>query len=708
SGTNAHVVLEQPVGQDQAAVPCAPVPSLVPWVVSGRSRVALRAQAERLAQFVAGREGISAAAVGASLVRSRSVFEHRAVVWGADRAELLRGLESVAAGESAAGGAVIGEVGEGGRTAFLFAGQGAQRIGMGRELYEEYPAFADAFDAVCAYLDIELPCPLRDIIFGDDHDVLDRTEFAQPALFALEVALFRLLESWGVRPDVLAGHSIGEIAAAHVAGVWSLADACRLVAARGRLMQLLPAGGVMVAVQASEEEVLPLLGEDRAEVGVAAVNGPRAVVVSGAGHAVEEIAAHFRAQGRKVTSLRVSHAFHSPLMEPMLADFRAVAEGLSYERPTLPIVSTVTGASASADELMSPEYWVEHVRVTVRFADVVAALDGQGVRRFLELGPDGTLATLGQDCATDDGALFVPVLRKDRPETGSVLAALAAAFTSGAEVDWARYFPAVAPVELPTYAFQHAAYWPAPAEPQASVKAGGEVDGRFWEAVEREDLESLAGELQLDEEAVGAVLPALSSWRRQSLEQTELDALRYRVQWRPLADVPASAALSGRWLVVEPAGLAGGTWTESLVDGLAAHGAEVERLVCEAGLERAELAARLQHRGSLAGVVSLVALSGDATADGDGVPSSLSACLGLVQALGDAGVVAPLWVVTRGAVSVGRSDGAVDAVQAAVWGLGRVAALEASGRWGGLIDLPGVIDRRASGRVAAVLADPGV
>ncbi|MFG2197193.1 acyltransferase domain-containing protein, partial [Streptomyces sp. NPDC048639] len=277
SGTNAHVVLEQPISDErvvEAADAERPGSALVPWVVSARSRDALRAQAGQLAGFVAGRGALSVAEVGVSLVRSRSVFEHRAVVWGADREELLSGLEAVAAGETVAG-AVVGEVGEAGRTGFLFAGQGSQRPGMGRELYDEYPVFADAFDAVCAHLDTELQRPLRDVVFGDEADVLNRTEFAQPALFALEVALFRLLESWGVRPDVLAGHSIGEIAAAHVAGVWSLEDACRLVVARGRLMQALPEGGAMVAVEASEEEVEPLL-DDR--VGLAAVNGPRSVV----------------------------------------------------------------------------------------------------------------------------------------------------------------------------------------------------------------------------------------------------------------------------------------------------------------------------------------------------------------------------------------------------------------------------------------------
>ncbi|MGW2811980.1 acyltransferase domain-containing protein, partial [Streptomyces sp. NPDC001450] len=464
SGTNAHVVLEEAPVREETEPVSAPAGGggLVPWVVSGRTAAALRDQAARLVEFVTADESPGVAEVGACLVRSRSLFEHRAVVWGTDRTELLRGLEAVASGEETAN-AATGTARRDARTAFLFAGQGSQRLGMGRELYETYPVFADSFDAACAHLDAELPRPLREVVFGDDVDLLNRTEFTQPALFALEVALFRLLESWGARPDVLAGHSIGEIAAAHVAGVWSLADACRLVAARGRLMQALPSGGAMVALQATEEEVLPLLAGREAEVGIAAVNGPRSVVVAGASETVEDIAAHFRAQARKATTLRVSHAFHSPLMEPMLADFRKVAESLTYERPKLPLVSTVTGAALTADELMSPDYWVRHVRQPVRYAEAVRALAEQGVGRYLELGPDGTLTALAQASLDDSGtAVLVPLLRKDRAEAPTLLAALAALFVHGADTDWRTLTGGdrATSVHLPTYAFQRRRYWP--------------------------------------------------------------------------------------------------------------------------------------------------------------------------------------------------------------------------------------------------------
>ncbi|MGW2811822.1 type I polyketide synthase, partial [Streptomyces sp. NPDC001450] len=480
-GTNCHVVLEEWPGHESGeaggstpdAAPSGAARVPLPWILSARTRKALRGQARRLLTRLETDPAPDPADVARSLAETRTRFEHRAVVLGTRSEELLRGLTALADGTTSRD-VVTGVVEPAAHalTAFLFAGQGSQRLGMGRELYETYPAFAEAFDAV----DAELPFSLREMAFGEggeggrngeggENETADaaaerlkRTEYAQPALFALEVALFRLAESFGVRPDVLFGHSVGEIAAAHVAGVWSLADACRVVVARGRLMQALPTGGAMVAVEATEDEVLPLLN-DRA--GIAAVNGPRAVVVSGTAEAVDEVARHFRARDRKVTALRVSHAFHSPLMEPMLDEFRAVLADVSYGQPTLPIVSDVTGRPATPGELASPDYWTQHVRRPVRFADGIRTLEEQGVRRFLELGPDGTLTALAEESLHDDEAFVIPAVRKDRPEAPAFLAALAALHTRGLPVDWSPVFAAhhARRTELPTYAFQRRRYW---------------------------------------------------------------------------------------------------------------------------------------------------------------------------------------------------------------------------------------------------------
>nr|WP_285440641.1 type I polyketide synthase [Streptomyces lydicamycinicus] len=426
------------------------------WILSARTQEALYAQAARLVAFATEHPELAPADIGFSLATTRAALEHRAVVAGADRDALLAAAGRLAAGEHPT--AVAGD----GRVGVLFTGQGAQRLGMGRELYDAYPVFARAWDEVCGELDALLPRPLTEVVRGED-DLLDQTQFAQAALFALEVALYRLVESHGVTPAVLLGHSIGEVTAAYLAGVWSLADAAKLVAARGRLMQALPAGGVMASVRASEDEVAPLL-EGREQVGIAAVNGPESLVVSGAEAEVEQIVAALESQGRKVKRLRVSHAFHSPLMDPMLADFRTVLEQLDYNDAQLTLVSNVTGRLADPAELRAPEYWVRHVREAVRFHDGIQAAHAEGVTTFLELGPDGVLSAMGQDCLPQTATATAPVtlqptLRKDRPEPGALMDALGGLWARGVAVDWAPLFPGARRVALPTYAFQRQNYW---------------------------------------------------------------------------------------------------------------------------------------------------------------------------------------------------------------------------------------------------------
>ncbi|MFD3918633.1 type I polyketide synthase [Streptomyces sp. NPDC058595] len=461
SGTNAHVVLEQapaapesphpdPAAPDPETAAPHPGPAEPPvliWPLSARTPEALAAQAARLRDFTAARPEHTPAAVARALGTRRTAFAHRAAVTGTDPAGLLAALDGLARGDS--GPAVVrGRTRAKTRTAYLFTGQGAQRLGMGAELRARFPVFATAFDEAESALGVGL----SEVLAGPDAAAADRTLYAQAGLFAFEVAMFRLLESWGVRPDFLAGHSIGELAAAHVAGVFGLGDAGRLVAARGRLMQALPEGGAMVAVQATEDEIRPLLTE---RVAIAAVNSPSSVVISGEADAVHAVADNFARTKR----LTVSHAFHSSLMDAMLDDFRAVCEKAVLHEPRIPLVSGVTGDIAPPGLLTDPGYWVRHVREPVRFADAVRTLAGRGASRFVELGPDAVLTGMARECAVPDDALFVALGRRRTAESAAVATGLARLYADGLTPDWSAVVPGTAVSPLPTYAFQHERYW---------------------------------------------------------------------------------------------------------------------------------------------------------------------------------------------------------------------------------------------------------
>ncbi|MEW2389354.1 beta-ketoacyl synthase N-terminal-like domain-containing protein, partial [Streptomyces venezuelae] len=521
SGTNAHLILEEapsgdadadaegasaegPVGGARPSVALtgatgsrAGERSPVPWLLSARTPEALRAQAEALRGYVAERDYVAArdgedgqghqdshVGVAGTLLR-RTLFEHRAVVLGAGHGERVAALAALAGGRAHPALVRASGPARSGGTAFLFTGQGSQRPGMGAQLYAAFDPFAQSLDETCAHLDPLLEQSLRDTLFAPADTAraaaLHGTGVTQAALFALEVALHRLVTSFGITPSHLTGHSVGEIAAAHVAGVLTLPDACALVAARGRLMQALPAGGAMLAVQAAEDDVLTLLAGREDSLSLAAVNGPAAVVVSGAADAVADVERTLRGRGLKTKRLNVSHAFHSPLIEPMLDDFRAVARTLTFRAPTVPVVSNLTGRLADAELLADPEYWVRHVRQPVRFHDGLRTLGDQGVVRYLELGPDPVLATMVQDCLparTGDEEDAEPVvtaaLRSGHDEARTLLGAVAALHVDGQPADLTALVPADAEqLPLPTYRFQRRRYWRATPDAAAPARAAG-------------------------------------------------------------------------------------------------------------------------------------------------------------------------------------------------------------------------------------------
>ncbi|MGH3167594.1 MAG: type I polyketide synthase, partial [Trebonia sp.] len=501
SGTNAHAIIEQAAPAASVAPGDRPEDGdAVPWPLSAKTPDALRAQADRLHAYVSACPDTDPSDIGHALVTSRAALPCRAVVTGRTRRELLDGLAAIA-GSGAAPNVVHGDPGPGGTTAFLFSGQGSQRPRMGAALYRRFPEFAAALDEVCGHLDRHLGVALRDIMFADPGTpaarLLDQTRYTQPALFAFHVAAGRLLESFALKPDYLLGHSIGELSAAHIAGILTLADAATLVAARARLMQAAPEGGVMIAVQASERVARDAI-RDHDNVGIAAVNAPGSVVLSGQADAVLDIAERLRADGAKVKRLTVSHAFHSSQLAEAADQLGQVAAGLTYHPAAVPVISTLTGKPATRDDLASPGYWARQARHMVRFADGIASCHDTGTTEYLEIGPVPTLIqptaetldTLTRPAGGTPGApdghnaVVTPMLEPRHEEPAALLIALARHHVRGTTVDWMPALRGSSPVDLPTYPFQRSRYWLDPPRRVAASRPSADLPlyGVDWRA----------------------------------------------------------------------------------------------------------------------------------------------------------------------------------------------------------------------------------
>ena len=476
SGTNSHVIVEQGPAESLPARAAGQFTTSVPWVITARTQAALTQRARLLHDVISTQH--DPGDTGYALAATRTAFEHRAVILAREIKDFKAALSALAAGRQPAN-VITGRARGDAKTAFLFTGQGSQRPGMGGRLYQAFPAFAGALDEVCAHLDTHLGRPLRDLMFGQQGSaeaaLLYQTAYAQPALFAMETALFRLLESFGLTPNLMLGHSIGEITAAHVAGVFSLEDAAALVAARGRLMGNARADGLMMSVQASEEELLPLLKGREWQVSIASLNGPSSTVISGDAAAVREIAQAFAEQGRRTGALRTSHAFHSAHMDSVLLEFRQVFKQLRPQPPEIPVVSCLTGQLATKQQLLSPDYWVQQVRRPVRYLHGLQSLRAEGVTTFVELGPAAVLTAMSQHLVAknDDTVAVTSAVQPGEPEDETVLAAAALLYTRGAALAWDAWFEGDhRPVELPTYPFERQSYWLSP--------SGGQRADRFW------------------------------------------------------------------------------------------------------------------------------------------------------------------------------------------------------------------------------------
>ncbi|MFG3714555.1 type I polyketide synthase [Micromonospora sp. NPDC047730] len=742
SGTNAHVIVEEyrpgvagPESVDgEAAVEPARRPGLIAsdvtvWPVSARSKAALAGQAARLAAHVRERGDVDVAAVGWSLVTTRSTLDQRAVVVGAGVEELLAGLDALAAG-SPAGNVVSGTAtGSGAGPVFVFPGQGAQSARMAAGLVGRTPVFDDRLAecqrALAPYLDVDLVS----VLTGDDESWLDRVEVVQPVLWAVGMALAAVWRAAGVVPDVAIGHSQGEIGAACVAGILSLDDAAKTVALRSRALAVLRGTGTMASVDLSAEAVAARL-DAFPGVGIAAVNGPSTVVVSGPPQPVADLVESCQAEGVRARLIPVDYASHSPSVQEVAERLRADLSDIAPQAGHTRLVSTLTGDWVQP-ESMTADYWYDNLRQTVQFDAAVRVAVAAGHTTFVEISPHPVLTMPVTAILDDTGTAghTLGSLRRGDDDPTRLLTNLATAHAIGLPVDLTTVLAETDVTALPTYAFDHQRLWldgsGGPDLESLLQGAADPGDASFWAAVERGDLtalaETVATEDTLPDEALDALrpaLPLLTSWRRKRRRQSDIDSWRYQDTWKPLTGVH-NCGMAGTWIVVLPTGDIVEPWQDACVEAFADAGATLVPVPVSTADAGRDLLAKLVREAlaavpgqgdgtvDVAGVVSLLAFDELAHPLHPSVPGGFAATVALFQALGDIGLRAPMWSVTSGAASVGLTDLLRSPVQSLVWGFGRVAALEHPQRWGGLVDLPEAVDEHCAGLLVAALTAAG-
>ena len=464
-GTNCHIVLEE-APEVTPALSVSEREGHV-LILSGKTEKARRELAQQYVDYLASHPDTAVADMCFTANTGRQHFKHRFAVVAESNAQLHENLAAFVRTNGNGAQYWAGEIQPSPPSiAFLFTGQGSQYVQMGWKLYNTQPLFRDILNQCDEILLSELEQPLLSVLFPEQMPTdqsslaIHQTAYTQPALFALEYALAQLWKSWGIQPDVVMGHSVGEYVAACIAGVFSLEDGLKLIAARGRLMQSLPEDGAMVSLQATEAQVTEWLKPYVKDVSIAAINGSQSIVISGHKQSINELCSHLEGQGVKAKPLTVSHAFHSPLMDPILSDFRSIAQQITYTEPQIKLISNVTGALAQVGEVTNAEYWVRHVRQAVRFADGMAVLEKQAVNVLVEIGPKPVLLGMGQQCLPDYQGLWLPSLRPNR-EWPELLASLAKLALAGVAIDWTGFDKPYARrrLSLPTYPFQRERYW---------------------------------------------------------------------------------------------------------------------------------------------------------------------------------------------------------------------------------------------------------